>query len=111
LAYQPVEEVNRVLRKLRVHTPHTVTNPDILRAEIDAVRVCGYATNREGWRVGVAGAAAPVFVGRNNAIAALAIVGLADRLDDDKLKSSGELLSKIAMELSIKLGYDERNQA
>jgi DNA-binding IclR family transcriptional regulator len=41
----------------------------------------------------------------------LAIVGLADRLDDDKLKSSGELLSKIAMELSIKLGYDERNQA
>jgi DNA-binding IclR family transcriptional regulator len=111
LAYQPVEEVNRVLRKLRAHTPHTVTDPDTLRAEIDAVRVCGYATNREGWRVGVAGAAAPVFVGRNNAIAALAIVGLADRLDDEKLNAAGKLLSTVAMELSVKLGYDQRNQA
>ena len=85
LAYQPVEVVNRVLRKLRAFTPHTVTNPDALRAEIDAARICGYATNREGWRAGIAGAAAPVFVGRNNAIAALAIVGLADRLDEGKL--------------------------
>ena len=111
MAYQPVEEVNRVLRKLRAHTTHTVINPDILRAEIDAVRVCGYATNREGWRAGVAGAAAPVFVGRNNAIAALAIVGLADRLDDKKLNVAGKLLAQVAMELSIKLGYDQRNQA
>lgn len=111
LAYQPVEEVNRVLRNLRAHTPHTVINPETLRAEIDAARICGYATNREGWRVGVAGAAAPVFVGINNAIAALAIVGLADRLDDDKLNEAGKLLAKAAMEFSVKLGYDPRHQA
>ena len=88
-----------------------MTNPDALRAEIDAARICGYATNREGWRAGIAGAAAPVFVGRNNAIAALAIVGLADRLDEGKLNAAGKLLSKVAMELSVKLGYDQRNQA
>lgn len=105
LAYQPDEEVRRVLRKLRVYTPQTITNPDVLRAEIEAVRVKGYATNREGWRAGVAGAAAPVLVGRENAIAALAIVGPADRLDDAALQAAGKILSKAALELSRQLGY------
>lgn len=110
LAYQPAEEVNRVLRKLRMHTPNTITDPEVLRAEIDAVRVRGYATNREGWRAGVAGAAAPVLVGSDNAIAALAVVGPASRLDDTKLEAAGKVLTRIAMELSRKLGYDSREK-
>jgi IclR family KDG regulon transcriptional repressor len=111
LAYRPAEDVRAVLRKVRAHTPLTITDPDVLRAEMEQVRVRGYATNREGWRVGVAGAAAPVLVGRDNAIAALAILGPADRLDDAKLMAAGKVLAKTAAELSRKLGYDPSAKA
>ena len=106
LAYQPEDEVSRVLRRMRAHTPNTITDPARLRAEIAAVRECGYAINREGWRAGVAGAAAPVLVGRTHAIAALAILGPADRLDDARLNEAGALLAQQARELSRLLGYD-----
>lgn len=105
LAYQPEDEVSRVLRRVRAHTPHTITDPARLRAEIAAVHVQGYATNREGWRSGVAGAAAPVLVGRTHAIAALAILGPADRLDENRLREAGVLLAQQARELSGLLGY------
>ena len=105
LAYQADDEVRRVLRRLRAHTPHTITDPAALRAEIDAVHRCGYAINREGWRAGVAGAAAPVLVGRSHAIAALAILGPVERLDDERLHRAGRFLAQQARELSQQLGY------
>ncbi len=106
LAYQPDDEVRRVLRRVRAHTPHTVTDAAALRAEIDAVRTDGYAINREGWRAGVSGAAAPVLVGAEHAIAALAILGPAERLDEATLHAAGRLLAQQARELSRQLGYE-----
>ena len=106
LAYQPEDELSRVLRRVRAHTPHTITDPVRLRAEIAAVPERGYAINREGWRAGVAGAAAPVLVGRSHAIAALAILGPADRLDDARLHEAGAVLAQEARELSRLLGHD-----
>ena len=95
-----------MLRRLRAHTPHTIVRPEVLRAEIAAVRVDGYAINREGWRPGVSGAAAPVLVGRDNAIAALAILGPSDRLDEARLHAAGRLLAEVAADLSRTLGHD-----
>ncbi|MCV4785074.1 hypothetical protein OFM36_37145, partial [Escherichia coli] len=65
-----------------------------------------YAINREGWRAGVSGAAAPVLVGSHHAIAALAILGPADRLDEARLHEAGVLLAQQARELSCVLGYE-----
>ena len=106
LAYQPEDEVSRVLRRARAHTPHTVTQSTRLRAEIAEVRSRGYAINMEGWRSGVSGAAAPVLVGRDHAIAALAILGPSDRLDEERLHQAGRFLDAQARELSRLLGYD-----
>lgn len=106
LAYQPEDEVSRALRRVRQHTPHTITDTARLRAEIAAVPVQGYAINREGWRTGVSGAAAPVLVGRSHAIAALAILGPAERLDEAHLHHAGRLLAEQARELSRVLGYE-----
>ena len=83
-----------------------MTDASALRAEIDAVRRDGYAINREGWRVGVSGAAAPVLVGAEHAIAALAILGPAERLDEATLREAGRLLALQAAELSRRLGYE-----
>ncbi len=105
LAYRPALEVEAVLRKIRVHTPRTITDREKLRAEIAEVRERGYAINVEGWRAGVAGAAAPVLVGTENAIAALAILGPVERLDEAKLHAAGLVLVRAARELSARLGY------
>ena len=105
LAFQPEDEVRRVLRRLRAFTPATITDPARLRAEIDAVHVQGYAINRDGWRPGVSGAAAPVLVGPRHAIAALAILGPSDRLDEARLHRAGGLLAGFARDLSRLLGH------
>lgn len=105
LAYRPAEEVSRVLRRIKAHTPMTIVDVDVLRSEIECVRKTRYAINSEGWRTGVAGAAAPVLVGRDNAIAALAIVGPSDRLTEKRLHTAGRFLAKVAEELSAQLGY------
>lgn len=105
LAYRSDEEVRRVLRKVRAHTPHTVTNLHHLKAEIDAVHTTGFAINRDGWVLGETGAAAPVLVGRDNAIAALAINGSSDRLTDARLAAACEILKNEASALSRELGY------
>jgi len=105
LAYRPALEVEAVLRKVRAHTPHTIVDRERLRQEIAQVRTRGYATNVEGWRPGVAGAAAPVLVGVDNAIAALAILGPVDRLDAPRLDAAGLVLVRAARDLSAQLGY------
>jgi DNA-binding IclR family transcriptional regulator len=105
LAYRPAFEVEAVLRRVRALTPFTITDRARLRAEIGAVRTSGYAINLQGWRVGITGAAAPVLVGAEHAIAALAIVGPVDRLDEGKLHEAAPVLMEAARKLSEKLGY------
>ncbi len=110
LAYRPNFEVEAVLRKIRARTPYTILDKTRLRAEIADVRTKGYAINLQGWRVGVSGAAAPVLVGTEHAIAALAIVGPLNRLDEAKLHDAGPVLIEEAQKLSAKLGYKEEAQ-
>ena len=105
LAYRPAFELDAVLNRVRRHTPHTITDRARLRAEIATVRERGYAINLEGWRPGVSGAAAPVLVGVNHAIAALAILGPVSRLDEAKLHAAGPVLVAAARALSADLGY------
>lgn len=107
LAYRPTFEVEAVLRKVRARTPFTIVDRSRLRAEIAEVRSRGYAINLQGWRLGISGAAAPVLVGSEHAIAALAIVGPIERLDEAKLHEAGPILIEAARRLSAKLGYKE----
>lgn len=61
LAYSPRYVVDRVLeRPLRQLTPHTITDPDQLRSELDAVRRTGVAYDRQEATLGLVCAAAPV---------------------------------------------------
>jgi DNA-binding IclR family transcriptional regulator len=54
-------------------TPHTITDPGALRAEVDVIRARGYATEDEELRTGVRGVAAPVFSATGEAVAALGV--------------------------------------
>jgi len=106
LAYRPQEEVNRVLRNLKRYTPKTIADPVVLQREIDSARRVGFATNREGWREGVCGAAAPILIGHDSAIAAIAILGPAKRLTLKRLQECGVILAAAARGISKELGYD-----
>jgi IclR family KDG regulon transcriptional repressor len=106
LAYRPQEEVNRVLRNLKRYTSRTITDAAALQREIDAARRVGYAINREGWREGVCGAAAPILIGHDSAIAAIAILGPARRLTLKRLQECGAIVVAAARAVSKELGYD-----
>ena len=59
--------------RLERHGPGTITDPDLLRAELRAVRERGIAINREESRRGVLGVAAPVVTRDGVVVAALAL--------------------------------------
>lgn len=73
LAYDP-DALDRVLRtELRRVTPHTITDPDRLAAEITAVRSEGAAFDDEEAALGVSCVAVPVIGHGGRAVAAMAV--------------------------------------
>jgi DNA-binding IclR family transcriptional regulator len=71
LAGRPDREVSALARhETRGFTASTQTDPDRIWEEVRRIRAQGYAVNRQGWRDGVAGAAAPVRWGPSGAVAA-----------------------------------------
>lgn len=73
LAFSPTAEVEDVLRRsdLRPLTPHTITEPEELRAELARIHQRGYALNDQELSLGLRGIAAPVLGARGTAIAAV----------------------------------------
>jgi IclR family transcriptional regulator, KDG regulon repressor len=58
---------------LERRTARTITDPGAWRAETGAIRARGYATEDEEYRVGVRGAAAPVYAASGEAVAAIGV--------------------------------------
>ena len=59
----PVYEAEALLRRrpLQVCTPHTVTAPEQLLAQLPAIRRGGYAEEHEEYRLGLKSVAAPIY--------------------------------------------------
>jgi len=68
---------------LERHTARTITDPDALRAEVEAAARRGYATELGEYQAGVTALAAPVFSPAGEAVAALGATGSGDELPDD----------------------------
>jgi DNA-binding IclR family transcriptional regulator len=105
LASRTDEEVDRILaRGLERFTDSTCVDPDALRSEIDEIRRRGYAVNREEYRPGVGGVAAPVH--RPGESAAVAAIGVC--LPDHRFSAEFEFLKTAvvtaAAEASAALG-------
>jgi len=67
-------------RPPRAYTPHTIVEPQRLRAELATVRAQGYAADDEEYLDHVWAAAAPVWQGQR-LVAAVAVIGIARRMD------------------------------
>jgi IclR family acetate operon transcriptional repressor len=97
-------ELTSLLKKgLARCTENTITDPALLRQEVERVRERGYATCSEEQEAGVNSVSVPIRVPDGEVVAALTIVGPAYRLTREKIMASLEILKAISREITLKL--------
>ncbi len=91
------EEVGRILDRVGTpqFTPYTITDRLKLRQELDQIRKCGYALDREEVALGRACIAVPITV-REVQLGALSIRVTPERLQEDFVRHAVEVLRKTA---------------
>lgn len=86
-------------------TDHTIVDPSLLRERLRRVRLEGVSLEREEWRPGVAGVAAPVFDQNGDIRASLSVVHPIERGGEAEMQSYAKAVKRAAAELSADLGY------
>lgn len=101
LAYADEELAQRVLKKpLPTYTATTVSDPDMLRREFEAIRESGYAINNQERFTGVRAVGVPVRRRNGTVIAAISIAGPVHRITDDRIPLLRAQLGRAANELT-----------
>ncbi len=95
-----IDSTVRGLGRLHRFTEHTVTDPDDLAAELDAVRTQGYAANVEERHIGVCGLAAPVRATSGAVFAAVGLQCPSVRLTDANRLELVPLVQAAALEVA-----------
>ena len=70
LAHAPPDVCDRTLARLTRITPHTITRPDVLSAQLDRIRRDGVATTSEEMSLGACSLAVPVVQASDDAVVA-----------------------------------------
>lgn len=106
LAFSPPHVVERVLGgwDLPSRTPHTITDLDALRRDLEESRRRGYAWNRHESEVGVMSVAAPIRSAGGRTIAAISVAGPTPRLGDYE-RELAQATMEAAATISRRLGY------
>ncbi|MDQ2052444.1 IclR family transcriptional regulator [Natronolimnohabitans sp. A-GB9] len=107
LAYLPDERVDEIIdcHGLPELTPHTITDPDELRAELEEIREDGIAFNDKETVDGLRAIGAPV-LGEETVYGAISVSGPANRLTVERcLEEIKPLLLEATNELELKLQY------
>ena len=106
LAFQPQRIIDRVLAQgLQAYTRHTLTSAEALLAQLEQVRVRGYAVDHgesEEWRHCVA---APIRNAAGRVFAAISLTGSKDIIDAGAEADFANLVRRNADDISRKLGY------
>ncbi|MBB6172700.1 DNA-binding IclR family transcriptional regulator [Nocardiopsis mwathae] len=106
LAHMSRPDQRRILRgRLEELTPRTITDPDALREEFEAILRHGYATAVEELEVGLNAVAAPIRGLTGEVIAAVSASGPSYRMEESLLDSIGETVLKAAEEISARMGH------
>jgi DNA-binding IclR family transcriptional regulator len=91
-------------RGLAAFTPHTITDPEALEAELERIRALGYAVDNEEYDEGLRCIGAPVRDHSGHVVAALGIGGPVTRITPDRVGDLAELVMTAARGLSRRLG-------
>lgn len=105
LAFQSPDRIEAVLSgPLEKFTSRTVTDPALLREELERIRTQGFAVDFGGYIDGVHAVAAPVQDHSAQVVAALGLVVPASRFPTDKLSEFTTKLVQTARQISRALG-------
>ena len=106
LAYtDPVIAKEVLAAELQRYTPHTVTEPTSLEAELASVRERGWASTTEEFEIGLNALAAPVYDGTGEVVAAVGVSGPSYRLTQESFPAAAAQLLAGAREISARLGH------
>jgi len=106
LAHMPDKAVLKILTQSGQpqFTPHTLTTPEPLLADLRNVSACGYALDNEERYVGMRCIAAPVFNARQEVIAGISISGPTERFSDASIVAIGPVVRRAANEVTMMIG-------
>ena len=106
LAFLPPDEVRSLLKECGMpkQTDHTLTSISALKADLQKIRLVGYALDREESMLGAFCVAAPVLDANQTPVAALSISGPATRFNETKLPAASRALLAAAAAIQEKLG-------
>lgn len=101
-------ELNRYIAEegLMQYTKYTITNPDVLRAELNKIRKNDYALDEEECEIGLRCISCPLRDYTGSIIAAVSIFGSKETMSDNQI--FGVILPRLrnaANEISSRLGY------
>jgi DNA-binding IclR family transcriptional regulator len=86
--------------KLDAHTTRTITDPDALRSEIEAIRARGYATDNEEFMEGMVAVAVPLLDAQRRLMSTLSVHAPMQRGDLEVLTAHLPRLQAAAAELA-----------
>lgn len=105
IAHRPREERERVIQEHRTAlTPHTITDPALLGAELDRVAETGLAFDMEEQDLGICAVSAPVLGSDGEVKAVVTVVAPAERFGPEARARVTETVKAAAAELSACLG-------
>lgn len=98
-------------RPLTRYTPHSLTDPAALRAELDRVRAAGWAEAVNEREIGVASVAAPVRDARGGVVAALSVGAPVARFGAPQRRRVSRAVVEAGEAISRRLGFSPENGA
>lgn len=103
LAWQPENMLAGFAKRLKKHTPNTISDSGEFLQEMERIRGNGFAVNRGEWREAVWGVAAPIANGQNAPVAAIGVSGPSSRIKPAQIRALSEEVLAAAKLVSARL--------
>lgn len=93
---------------MTLYTPHTITDPAAIAAELERIRQQGYAIEDGEYKIGLRSVSAPIYNVDGQLQYAISIIGMFRRVRSEEFQQAIELAVAAARSISAGLGYRER---
>jgi DNA-binding IclR family transcriptional regulator len=107
LAHLPPHELDALLSQpLAAYTDKTVTEPNMLRRQLEGIRQQGHGFDDEEYEAGIRAVAAPIRNHEGNVVAAMSVPGPTSRMTLERVFEIAEALKGAAQAVSRRLGWN-----
>lgn len=108
LAYRPLPTARRIFEeRFTPYTPHTIDSFARFKAELAAISERGYAVENGEYRIGMRGAAAPIYDVYGEVRYTIGTLGMFRRVESEPFQTAVTLLLEAARSISAEMGYRE----